>query len=706
MENSQVALCYSLLVDEPIQFRSGIIGEEEQNKDLIASFPCLNNLLPIGTRFNLPKQLGLGTEMHPNDTSLDAEDKKRTHSVDSDLCLPEDIGTSIDPDAKDRRAADFTFHEENSIHSPILKRIVEQIPTPKFELVPINIVEDWMLRQGSDSNIIWQTGLQNQGNTCFLNSILQCLVHLYPFRRSLQWWADKTKAKISVNSADKAFQSFSVSRELCILTKQLTESNKGSLPPSAFVRHLRSVCRTMHLGNQEDSHEYLLGLLQGLEKEQVGSKTLDSGSLQTTVVRRLFGGWMQSRVRFRDGVSDTYESSTVLSLEVVGHTLQECLTHYTREEFLGHNVYKTVKGNMVSATRQFSFVFPPRILILHFKRFSGRGKINRSISFPDLFEMVPSSQRNSYVFSFPEEKSRMPSKTDQKLIHNVKYTLFAVNVHQGHGMTCGHYYSYCRGDSRQALWYCCNDSSVRVVSSNEVLKSPAYILFYIQDPPYICSSTSASKTISQTGQEFLLKHSSHHTECGELFRKTLDKSSARGSRITCPDLKTENNAHPSGSHIRKSIESEIDDSSAFAFASPSKVCTGEHVLENLKPGNMNSKGGNIDSTHAKKTKSVPFKMLAETHRNILLSRLNYQDQTISNNENLNAQTQNLYSLPPQERIGKESSDPEWDAALDLGKRRKRKGLKPFKRDFKRNIFQLQAEKLYFKREKHNTTRHS
>ena len=57
-----------------------------------------------------------------------------------------------------------------------------------------------------------------------------------------------------------------------------------------------------------------------------------------------------------------------------------------------------------------------------------------------------------------------------------KYNLFAVNVHSDFGgMNSGHYYSYCKNITDNN-WYCYNDENV--VKINKVQNSDAYLLFY------------------------------------------------------------------------------------------------------------------------------------------------------------------------------------------------------------------------------------
>eukprot|EP00759_Apiculatamorpha_spiralis_P034788 PhF_6_TR35790/c0_g1_i1/m.52018/K11855/USP36_42; ubiquitin carboxyl-terminal hydrolase 36/42 len=179
---------------------------------------------------------------------------------------------------------------------------------------------------------------------------------------------------------------------------------------------------------------------------------------------RIFGGWTRSRVEWAPqksvptaGMSEMFEPFLVLSLELpkAAVTLEQCYAHHTAKETLsGENAYKIPSGQYVTATKQLLVCEEPtlpRILIIHLKRFRLGSKINRAVSFPEVFVL--------------------PNTT-------ARYILYAVNVHSGMSMICGHYFSFCKADVGVDVWYRCDDSDVRVVPKEQVLRQQAYILFY------------------------------------------------------------------------------------------------------------------------------------------------------------------------------------------------------------------------------------
>jgi ubiquitin C-terminal hydrolase len=73
------------------------------------------------------------------------------------------------------------------------------------------------------------------------------------------------------------------------------------------------------------------------------------------------------------------------------------------------------------------------------------------------------------------------------------YSLRAVVNHHG-TLSGGHYTSFIK-HNKTNQWYLCNDSSVRRVSSKEVLNSQAYILFYEKTPKRGKKTTSTQNKV-------------------------------------------------------------------------------------------------------------------------------------------------------------------------------------------------------------------
>ena len=83
-------------------------------------------------------------------------------------------------------------------------------------------------------------------------------------------------------------------------------------------------------------------------------------------------------------------------------------------------------------------------MTLHLKRFNNfLNKINRHIKFPNELQL-----------------SNFSSEKNEEQI-NCMYDLFAILIHSGNSCNSGHYYCFVKNSDK--MWYCMNDSQVRMV---------------------------------------------------------------------------------------------------------------------------------------------------------------------------------------------------------------------------------------------------
>lgn len=295
-------------------------------------------------------------------------------------------------------------------------------------------------------------GLQNIGNTCFVNSVLQCLTYIPPLRNVLL---------SRVHSESCQYQGWCMICELEIHVNQVNENE--SFAPKMIISNLHKIGKQFQLGRQQDAHEFLrclIGLMQQncLKSPFIG--TLTPVEQQTSLVYGIFGGILQSKVECASCKHKSITFDPILDLSLtVEPSLVQSLHQFCKEDNIK---YSCDSCRILSdSTKKFTVFQPPNVLVLHFKRFSDDNKkMDDDVSFNEMLDIAP----------YLSERSENTS-------NSMTYHLCGVLVHYGAHVHCGHYDCYVYGSRN---WYNMNDSKVSLVSLETVLKQKAYILFYVR----------------------------------------------------------------------------------------------------------------------------------------------------------------------------------------------------------------------------------
>jgi ubiquitin carboxyl-terminal hydrolase 8 len=340
------------------------------------------------------------------------------------------------------------------------------------------------LEKYKDLNGKGVSGLQNLGNTCFMNTSIQCLSHTLP----LTYYFLKNNYLEYLNKNKN--QSIVV-KEWVRLLKGMWEENCTVAPQSFHetiqMQAVHSARETFTGFGQNDCTEFIdffidtihEGLSREVEIEITGKAitALDNMALSAmkqwkkffknsySICVDLFYGQYVSKIMNHEDKNDyslSYEPFCYLTLPIPiqnNVNIHDCLKSFTKTEMLdGENKWASEKEKKhVKAVKQIMFFSTPKYLIVSFKRMNNNGyKKNCHIDFP-----IKKLDLEKYCVGYDKYSS--------------KYNLYAICNHSG-GLGGGHYWAYCK--NLKGEWNEFNDSNIKKKKENEIVTSNAYCLFY------------------------------------------------------------------------------------------------------------------------------------------------------------------------------------------------------------------------------------
>ncbi|XP_057606402.1 ubiquitin carboxyl-terminal hydrolase 2 isoform X4 [Hippopotamus amphibius kiboko] len=335
-------------------------------------------------------------------------------------------------------------------------------------------------------------GLRNLGNTCFMNSILQCLSNTPELR-------DYCLQRLYMRDLSHSSSAHTaLMEEFAKLIQTIwTSSPNDVVSPSEFKTQIQRYAPRFVGYNQQDAQEFLRFLLDGLHNEvnrvtvrpksntenldhlpddekgrQMWRKYLER---EDSRIGDLFVGQLKSSLTCTDCgyCSTVFDPFWDLSLPIAKRgypevTLMDCLRLFTKEDVLDGDEKPTCCRCRARrrCVKKFSIQRFPKTLVLHLKRFSE--------------SRIRTSKLTTFV-NFPLRDLDLREFASENTNHAV-YNLYAVSNHSG-TTTGGHYTAYCRSPVT-GEWHTFNDSSVSPMSSSQVRTSDAYLLFYeLASPP-------------------------------------------------------------------------------------------------------------------------------------------------------------------------------------------------------------------------------
>lgn len=299
-------------------------------------------------------------------------------------------------------------------------------------------------------------GLENFGNTCYCNSVLQALYFCKPFREQVLRYS----AQLLRDSPENLLTC------LTDLFVQINSSKKktGVISPKKFVQRLKRDNELFSGYMHQDAHEFLNYVLnQGAEILEEGIKAdLKAKGLPppqqpiNTWIHEIFQGKLvnETRCLHCETVTCREEVFMDLSLEIEQNTsLTSCLRNFSAMEMLDcdDKFFCDQCCCLQEAQKRMLIKQAPPCLILHLKRFK-------------YVESQGRMRKLMYRVVFPLELKLSNMTSDAPGV-DALYTLCAVVVHVGSGPHHGHYVSLIKSHNN---WVFFDDENVDSITESQV----------------------------------------------------------------------------------------------------------------------------------------------------------------------------------------------------------------------------------------------
>ena len=302
-------------------------------------------------------------------------------------------------------------------------------------------------------------GLQNLGNNCYMNSLLQCLYYIPEMREYF------------INENFKYNQELSLA--LQDVFKGLKNSNEQIYSPNILRKEIKKLDNLFMTGKPADAADLLNNIFSKLI-EELGKEDSYCGTIQyendvfnknamfedtanyvdkDLILNQLFNGYYMTESTCKNSHTQfTFQNDYLMAFNMKNIkknriTIYDCINQYQTKKNIAE-LQKCPKCDSEVSSLQQKIYRPANYMIFVFNGF---------IEYPKTFEI----------------QETIILDTDEGLKY--QYKLTNASIYFGSGKY-GHYIAYCRVDNGQ--FYSFNDSFVSSINFNEIKYSIPYILFY------------------------------------------------------------------------------------------------------------------------------------------------------------------------------------------------------------------------------------
>lgn len=323
-------------------------------------------------------------------------------------------------------------------------------------------------------------GLANLGNTCYMNSALQCLSHLIVFHPNNEKFFNECKR---ANKDSLLYEWFQFQRQMW------SNDDENMINPINLLRRFQKLCleKDLYFSNfmQNDIDEFLtlfLDLLhQGVgrkvqmtfsEKVEDEADKINLKSNQTWkrfyekdysyIVENFYSQLLGiTSCTDCEYYTTNHDPIQVLSLEIPSEALSLdcCFNEYMKKYRLdSENTWQCdACKNHVRPFKQTRLWKTSDVIFILLKRYNRNRKIDKYLEYPLTLSL------KDYNINYSSKKSN-------------KYALSGFAVHSG-SLGGGHYYAVCK-NYLDDHWYEYNDSHVSRVTNDKLMKYSPYLLVY------------------------------------------------------------------------------------------------------------------------------------------------------------------------------------------------------------------------------------